>query len=316
MHSPLGRTASACWRSSPLSRHVVVESPCGAYDRAVESREELTDLVDLYLEALCQRDPSRLLLTPDARYTENCQELPLGKGLWATCTGNLTYRLYMIDEANDQAGFFGLLTENGEPCFLALRLKAEGGLISEAEALVARWGNPLWGPDDYTRPRQELLQRVPPAERASRAEAIAIADSYFNAIEQDDGDIVPVHPDCIRIENGIQTTSNPTRAGVGRLPVKAGLSSGFYSYIKEIRDRRYPVFDEEQGLILGIVVFEHPGMVKSVQVEGFGELQLAPFTQKPSSAVIAEVFKVQAGQIRQIEAVLEFLPYGTKTGWD
>jgi len=270
----------------------------------------------MYVEALCVRDPSRLLLTPDARYTENCQELPLGKGLWATCTGNLTYRLYMIDEETDRAGFFGLLTENGEACFMALRLQAEGGLISEAEALVARWGNPLWGPEGYTQPRPEMLQRVPVAERATRAEAIAIADSYFDGIEQDNGDIVPVHPDCIRIENGVQTTSNPERAGVGRLPVKAGLSSGFYSYIQEIRDRRYPVFDQEHGLILAIVVFEHPALVKSVVVQGFGELQLAPFTQKPSSAVIAEVFKIQSGQIRQIEAVLEFLPYGTKPGWN
>jgi hypothetical protein len=103
---------------------------------------------------------------------------------------------------------------------------------------------------------------------------------------------------------------------VGRLPVKEGLSSGFYSYIQEIRDRRYPVYDEETGVIMSIVVFEHPALVKSVVVEGLGELKLAPFTQKPSSAVIFEAFKVQGGQIRQIEAVLEFLPYGTKTGWD
>jgi hypothetical protein len=160
-----------------------------------------------------------------------------------------------------------------------------------------------------------LVRSVPPAERATRQEATTIADSYFDAIELDNGDIVPVHPDCIRIENGVQTTSNPTRAGVGRMPVKEGLSSGFYSYIREIRDRRYPIYDDETGVVMSIVVFEHPGLVKSVVVEGFGELKLAPFTQKPSSAVIFEAFKVQSGQIRQIEAVLEFLPYGIKTGW-
>lgn len=280
------------------------------------TRQDLEALADAYLAALCARDAAHLPVTPNVRYTENCQEIALGKGLWATCTGDLTYRLYFADTEEDQIGCFGLLTENGSPAFLSLRLKIEGGLISEAEALVARWGNPLWGPETLGEPRPELLQAVPSSGRATRAEAIAIADSYFNAIEQDDGDIVPVHPDCIRLENGVQTTSNPTRTGVGRLPVKAGLSSGFYSYIQEIRDRRYPVFDAERGLVLGIVVFEHPGLVKSVVVEGFGELQLAPFTQKPSSAVIAELFKVEDGQIRQIEAVLEFLPYGTKPGWE
>ena len=279
------------------------------------TRRELESLVDTYLEALSARDATRLPVTPNVRYTENCQEIALGKGLWATCTGDVSYRLYMADPETDQIGFFGLLTENGSPAFLALRLKADGGRVAEAEALVARWGNPLWGPETIGTPRPELLETVPPSERASRAEAIAIADSYFNAIEQDNGDIVPLHADCIRLENGVQTTSNQTRAGVGRLHVKAGLSSGFYSYIQEIRDRRYPVVDVERGIVLSIVVFEHPGTVKSVVVEGFGELQLAPFTQKPRSAVIAEAFKIHGGQIRQIEAVLEFLPYGTKTGW-
>lgn len=281
----------------------------------VARREELRGLVNTYVNALCADDPSRLPLTPDFRYTENCQELPLGKGLWATCSGNLSYRLYMLDVEASQAGFFGKVSENGEPCFIALRLKVSGREFSEAEALVARWGNPLWGPDGFTEPRPELVRSVPPAERATRQEATTIADSYFDAIELDNGDIVPVHPDCIRIENGVQTTSNPTRAGVGRMPVKEGLSSGFYSYIREIRDRRYPIYDDETGVIMSIVVFEHPGLVKSVVVEGFGELKLAPFTQKPSSAVIFEAFKVQSGQIRQIEAVLEFLPYGIKTGW-
>jgi hypothetical protein len=145
---------------------------------------------------------------------------------------------------------------------------------------------------------------------------VKIADSYFDAIEQDDGNIVPVHPDCYRLENGVQTTSNPDRPRIGRLDVKAGLSSGFYSYITEIRDRRYPVVGEERGNVLGIVFFEHPGTVKSVEVERFGRLGLAPFTQKPSSAMIAELFKIQGGQIRMIEAVLEFLPYGTRPGWD
>jgi len=282
----------------------------------VATRGELSELVNAYVNALCAGDPSRLQVTKDFRYTENCQDLPLGKGLWATSTGNLSYRLSMLDVEAGQAGFFGLMTENGEPCFIALRLKVEGRAFSEAEALVARWGNPLWGPEGHTEPRPELLDTVPLEELSTRGEAITIADSYFNAIELDDGEIVPLHPDCIRIENGVQTTSNPARAGVGRLPVKEGLSSGFYSYVREIRDRRYPVYDEETGVIMSIVVFEHPGIVKSVVVEGFGELQLAPFTQKPSSAVIFEAFKVQGGAIRQIEAVLEFLPYGTKTGWE
>jgi hypothetical protein len=199
---------------------------------------------------------------------------------------------------------------------LAGRLRVQDQKVTEIEALVARWGNPLWEPESLKTPHPAFIQALPDSGRMSRAQLVKVADSYFDAIEQDNGDIVPVHPDCYRLENGVRTTSNPDRPRIGRLDVKAGLSSGFYSYITEIRDRRYPVVDEERGNVLGIVFFEHPGTVRSVEVEGFGRIDLAPFTQKPSSAMIAELFKVQGGQIRMIEAVLEFLPYGTRPGWD
>jgi hypothetical protein len=279
-------------------------------------RERLESFADDFLEALGKRDPSLLALGPNVRYTENCQTLAVGKGLWATATLGVSYRNYIADPDSGQIGLFAVVRENDSPAVLAARLRVQDEKISEIEALVARWGNPLWEPESLKTPHPCFTQSLPDLGRMSRAQLVKVADSYFDAIEQDNGDIVPIHPDCYRLENGVRTTSNPDRARIGRLDVKAGLSSGFYSYITEIRDRRYPVVDEERGNVLGIVFFEHPGTVRSVEVEGFGHLDLAPFTQKPSSAMIAELFKVEDGKIRMIEAVLEFLPYGTRPGWD
>jgi hypothetical protein len=42
----------------------------------------LNGFIDRYLAALEARDPSRLPLTENARYTENCVTLKLGDGLW------------------------------------------------------------------------------------------------------------------------------------------------------------------------------------------------------------------------------------------
>jgi hypothetical protein len=279
-------------------------------------REHLESFADDYLEALSKRDPSRLATSPGARYTENCQTLAIGKGLWATATPGISYRNYIADTDSAQIGLFAVVRENDSPAVLAARLRVQDEKVSEIEALVARWSNPLWEPETLKTPHPAFMQALPDSGRISRAQLVKVADSYFDAIEQDNGDIVPVHPDCYRLENGVRTTSNPDRPRIGRLDVKAGLSSGFYSYITEIRDRRYPVVDKERGNVLSIVFFEHPGTVRSVEVEGFGRMDLAPFTQKPSSAMIAELFKVQGGQIRMIEAVLEFLPYGTRPGWD
>ena len=49
---------------------------------------------------------------------------------------------------------------------------------------------------------------------------------------------------------------------------------------------------------------------------GVGEVDLPHRHQSPNSALIADLFKVRGGRIEHIEAVLEFLPYGARTGWD
>ncbi len=280
------------------------------------SREELLGFVDRYLDALAARDPARLPVSGGVKFTENCQTLALGKGLWATCSGRGRYKHAFAEAAAGQVGCFAVVEENGAPAILALRLKVADGLISEVETIVARSGNPIFAPESMTAPRPIYDEVVPPAERSAREQLVQIADLYFDGIEQNNGDIIPVTKECYRIENGIQTTSNTSRSGIGRLGVAEAISTGFFTYIPEIRDRRYPVVDVEWGLAWGIVFFEHPGNVKSVDVAGMGRIDLAPFTQKPSTAAIAELFKVEGGQIQAIDAVLEFLPYGVKSGWD
>ena len=281
------------------------------------SREELIGLVDRYLDALAAHDPSRLPLARNVKFTENCSTLGLGKGLWATCSGRGRYRHYVAEPAAGQVGFFGTVAENGAPAILALRLKAEGGRVSEVETLVARQGNPLFAPENLTEPLPLFGEIVPPTERSSREELVRITDLYFDAIERNDGSIIPVTKECIRLENGVHTANNPqSPRPTGRMSVADAISTGIYTYIPEIRDRRYPVVDVERGLCWGIVFFEHPGNVRSIELRGIGRVEMAPFTQRPSSAMIAELFKIRAGQIQIIEAVLEFLPYGIRSGWD
>jgi hypothetical protein len=64
------------------------------------------------------------------------------------------------------------------------------------------------------------------------------------------------------------------------------------------------------------VVFDHSARKRTVQVKGIGEVEVAEYHQRPNSVLIGELFKVRAGEIVHIEAVLELLPYGARTGWD
>ncbi len=57
-------------------------------------------------------------------------------------------------------------------------------------------------------PRPALVADVPAAERTPRWAMVNAADSYFEAIEHNDGSLAPFAPNCDRRENGAKTTNN------------------------------------------------------------------------------------------------------------
>lgn len=283
-------------------------------------RKQLIALIDRTLDAMMHRNSKRVPLAPNARYTENGQTLAMGKGLWATATPDgLSCRALLAEPDAGQAGWFGAIHENGNPVVIALRLKVANDAVGEIETVICRGHERIFNPAAMTG-RAAFDAVIPPVERASRQTLLAAANAYFDGIEQSNGDIIPAADDCARVENGVQTTLNAELGGkqaypLWGMPVGAQIGTGYYSYIEAIRDRRYPVIDEEHGTIMGIVAFDHPATKKSVTVKGKGEIVLPAFTQRPSTALIAELFQVRGGKITGIEAVLDFFPYGMKPGW-
>ena len=292
------------------------------------TRKDLTLLLDRYIEALTARDANRLPLAPNVRFTENGQRLAMKWALWATASGK-PYPRYadFIDTERGEAATFTAIDENGTPVVLSLRIKVVNGKIAEAEHVVCRHHDILFNPQGLMQPATQFTP-VAAHRRPTRAQAEKIADLYFDGVEQDNGDVIPVLPDCIRVENGLQTVlaaddslSAQRRNGLnlGKLGVTGQINTGYFKYIDRIRDRRYMLFDEEQSVVFGIVFFEHPGTVKSVRVKGVpgvDVVELPPFTQHPSSAEIAEAFQIENGKIRSIAAVLDFFPFGMRSGWD
>lgn len=274
-------------------------------------RDQLIGLADQYVEALVRRDPAGLPVTRSVRFTENGQRLALGKGLWRTATGRQAGGHYFSDETAGQIEHWGLVEEVGNPAILSLRLKVEAGRkprIKEVETFVVRQTSPVFSPAAVMAPRPAYLEQVEPAERHSREELVRIADLYFDGIEQDDGDLIPVADDVGRIENGIQTTRNPdSEREVGRMGVREQIDLGFTRHIEAARDRRWLVVDAERGLALVHFFFDHPGGIESVG----GRI---PFGY-PNSMFATEVFKVRAGQIHNIEALIDVFPYGMPSGW-
>ncbi len=302
-----------------------LKTAASACDRAC-----LEGFVDQYLEAMAANDPSKVKLSPAVKLTENGAILKPGDGLWRTATGLGSYRFKYSDPQTHQAGAVAVVQENGVDQLLGLRLKVENRAITEAEMIVARKGEgQTLVTDSLKTPLPELLQPVPADKRSSRAELQDIADKYFTAIEKGDGSIVPFNPDGFRIENGIQTCNDPgpvvSTGGASqqfpnlrKMHCADQLSTKIFTYIKEIRPRRYPVADVERGLVAAFVRFNHPGRPTSVDVPGSGKLDYMgnQWARNPTSAYICEVFKVENHQITRVMAVIVKGPYKGATGWE
>ena len=281
----------------------------------------LEGFIDAYLQAMAAKDPSKLRLTREARYTENGAELKLGDGLWGTIDGLGDYRLTFVDPATQQAGAFVTVKESGRQAVVAIRLQIQSAKkINQIEALVART-TPGQGPfagaptPVFTR-KPVFYEDVPPAERRDRAQMTAIADSYFEGLEHATDALTPFDPNCQRIENGMITAGNPqSPAAMSKMSCGAQFATGFSPFISHVRERRYPIMDVQKGLAVAQVFFDHAGVIKDVKMTDGTNLHVPPPFDAPYAFEIFELFKIRDGKIIRVEAVLNTVPYGMTSGW-
>jgi hypothetical protein len=291
----------------------------------------LTRIVDTYLAALVAHDPMKVAIARTARFTENTNQLPLGEGLWLGASeAPTTFKIYVADPVARQVGFFGVMKEYDRPVMLALRLRVENNQITEIEHILARTLNDA-GLRNLGTPRPGLLADVPADQRTQRAQILKIANSYYDAILQSSGKVAPFADDCVRHENGMQTTSNrgsqnaPAGGGItsgtalakiGALGCADGLDTHALSYITGIDLRRVTIVDEEKGLVFGLSMFRHRGNVRTIKILNVPGVDTMPMNFGPIDLQAAHIFKVSGGRIHEIEAMGYTLPYMSSSGWE
>jgi hypothetical protein len=289
-------------------------------------RECLAGFMNRYLKALVARDPSRLPLAPGVKYTENGVRLSPGQGLWRTASAMPTYRVDVIDEEAGAVALLGNINENGNRNFFATRLKIdEGRRISEIESIVVRNDSmvvPAAAGARYithAEPHPRMMEPIPADRRRSRAELVAVGNSYFTGLDTDNhGRNVPFHPDCQRRENGIITSNNPDfpAGSMQALGCREQFDTGFSVITTDIRERRFEAVDPVTGLAMAFGFFDHDGSVARYSRTLDREMvDVRPMLRQPYSSMIAEIFKIEEGRIRQIEALLTTVPYGMESGW-
>ena len=286
--------------------------------QAVE-RAALYDHVEAYLAALVKRDPLCLPWADHVVFTENNVALAIGDGTWNTADGRRDYDLKMADPSSGQVAWFGVIEEHGHPAIMALRLRIDEGAVAEVETIVTRKveNSPFPSIETYIEPRPLMLADVPPGQRTSREQMIALANGYFDTLQLNDGTIrTRFTDDCERIENGLQTTHNGDafpNYPIAAFGCREQFELGQYRYDDRLRARRFPLVDEEKGLVLAGGFIDHCG--KLVDFQWTDGTPVKSFYHFPHSYCLLEAFKIVDGAIAGVEAVFIDVPYHMPSPW-
>ena len=301
----IGR-APACASAAIALATLFAPSGMAQMRRAPCDRACLTGFVDSYFKALFAHDAGALPQAARARITENGAEKTLANMFWAGAAGTV-FRFDIVNTRRGDTGTEAIIRNaDGTKTMYMVRLKVQNGAITEIETIKANKGDAdrLW--DD-----QDRLKEVSPAfklsiresQRDSYYDLIAAADSYWRAFQTNGTPLyhrARLLPDSVRFENGLQTTGL-VRDGVFNDTAR-GFDEGRFLG-RNIWDRRYPVVDEERGVVLSIVRFGLKGGAKSQS------------TATANDRLVAEFFAIKNGFIQEIQAVLFNLPDAKPTGW-
>ena len=287
----------------------------------------LIGLMDQYVAALLSRDPSRLPITPDFKFTENLVPMPLGKeGLWRTVTGRRDFNIYVAEPERDTVAWFGIVKENDTPVFLAVRLKVEKQQIAEIETLVGR--SRLTAAATVGAPRPGFAEAVPPDQRSSRAELVRIANTKWDAFEDTSkGELIPYADDCERHDNGFLTAGNKPRPGEkasdiagnesGLTTCRQQMTSGRFNNGNTVDPRRIWAVDQERGLVVGLFTPNVPGDHPEITLNNGEKMKVGLDELVPFTIQQVELFKIVGGKIHMVEVVYgPRVPYGMRSPFD
>ena len=300
------------------------QSRAASCDRAC-----LEGFVDTYFAAVIADDPGSVPLARNVRFTEG-QVLPLGEGLWKSMKAAGTYRLAVTDADRADRADHTVVEDHADPAKAlrpwALRLQIADGRIAEIEQILERNPQTRSASKPAAHRARAFSTPIPAAERMSRAYLISTANKYFTGMQRNDGKgDYPFHARCDRSrtapleERADSRGPDASRSEYRRRLLRAvscreQFESGSSTSSSRIRDRRYVAVDQERGVVAAFAFFDHmAGSTRS-----FTRPDGSPHTGGPAQPwtwEILEFFKIEDGQLAEIEAFLTRPPYGMLSGW-
>jgi hypothetical protein len=215
------------------------------------TRANLQATVDKYLDALQKGNPLLMPLTPQVKYMENRNEIPLGHGIWQSPL-SVDFNRSLLDVETCQTFTEIAHTSSDHPYLIGTRLKVEDNKISEIESLVADQDDWLFNAANYMKySSQEKWDILPPEKRSDRQTLLNAANAYYDTFgDYSNFSKVPWGTPCARIEGGMYTNPNndPNASCTVGMPKTGGV---------KIINRHYLV-DVDMGTVVGMVDFGAP----------------------------------------------------------
>jgi hypothetical protein len=272
-------------------------------------RKCLIGFADRYMTGLVKQDYSKLPWADLVRYSENEVPMMIGDAIWGTAEGKSAKPQYAADPEAGNVVWFGSVNEHGQPAFYGMTLHVQDNKIETVRAFVARKGNPGPYGDPAAFSADPVFDQVlPEDQRRPRQRMVALIDGYFATKQQNDGDLLTeFDPECERIDNGVSTTGGDDPAAKIAKGCEAQFKAGVYRPIERIRDRQYPIVDEERGIVVATAFMDNP--VRDVTYRTTDGASREVQLQYPNTRAIIEIFKIRDGQIYRIQAVSDFMPY-------
>jgi hypothetical protein len=264
-----------------------VRHPC---DRAC-----LTGFIDQYVAALLANDTRSLPLAQGAKLTLNDDVVAANRLFWPQAASVQA----RVDIANPRWGDTGtqavINNDDGSQYIYAFRLKVQSGRISEVEAILVRnvQEGGLFDLKTLQKANPNFNVALRPAEQDSYYDLVAAAEGYWRAFNTNG---TPEYrpaafwPGVTRLENGYKTT-DVAFGGNPAMSAAEQFDTGFHAG-RNIWDLRYPVVDEEYGVVMSFARF---GLKTGVTPR---------HAAQAATRLVAEFFAVRNGQIWDIQAVM------------
>ena len=100
-----------------------------------------------------------------------------------------------------------------------------------------------------------------------------------------------------------------------RLSCKKQLESGYLGIVNNIHHRRFPLIDEERGVVWSNCVFDMDGTVAQIKLNTGEVADMSSFAGRASSIHVSEAFRIENNLIRRVEMIGTGVPYHFNSSW-